>query len=70
MGRSLVRTALTNGDKVTAIAWSQEHGQAEIDTWSGEEVLWLRCDVRVRDSVDLVMKKSINHWGHVDLIAK
>lgn len=65
-----MRTALTNGDKVTAIAWSQEHGQAEMESWCGENVQWLRCDVRVRDSVDMVMRKSINHWGQVDLIAK
>jgi hypothetical protein len=32
--------------------------------------LGLLCDVRVRDTVDQVIKKSIDHWGHVDIIAK
>jgi hypothetical protein len=32
--------------------------------------LGLLCDVRVRETVDQVIRKSIEHWGHFDIIAK
>lgn len=31
--------------------------------------LGLLCDVRIRDTVDAVLQRSIAHWGHIDIIA-
>lgn len=70
MGRALVRSALTHGDKVTAVGWSQEHGKEELSKWQGENVCWAVCDVRIRETVERVISNSIERWGSVDLIAK
>lgn len=70
MGRALVRSALSHGDKVTAVGWSQEHGKEEMGRWQGENVQWMLCDVRIRETVERVISKSIEHWGQVDVIAK
>ena len=39
------------------------------DTKPSSHCLGLLCDVRVRSTVDEVMKKSIAHWGRIDIIA-
>ena len=43
---------------------------AEMKSWMVENSLGMLCDVRVRETVDAVVKKSIEHWGKVDIIAK
>lgn len=42
----------------------------QMEKWQERNCLGLLCDVRVRETVDHVLKKSIEHWGHFDIIAK
>lgn len=70
MGRYLVRTVLAHGDKITAVGWTQEHGPEQVERGQQRNSLGLTCDVRVRESVDAVIKKSVSHWGKVDIIVK
>ena len=71
MGRSLVRALLSHGDKCTAVGWTQENTVEQMEKWQQEKnCLGMLCDVRVRETVDHVIRKSIDHWGHVDIIAK
>lgn len=37
--------------------------------WQNKNCLGLLCDVRVRDTVNWVIKKSVDYWGRVDVIA-
>ena len=40
-------------------------------TWEQDKnCVGMLCDVRVRETVDKVIRKSIEHWGRVDVIAK
>lgn len=41
----------------------------QMEKWQEGNCLGLLCDVRVRETVDTVIKRSIKHWGHVDVIA-
>jgi NAD(P)-dependent dehydrogenase (short-subunit alcohol dehydrogenase family) len=68
MGRSLVRAILAYGDQCTAVGWTQENTPAQMD-WKDRNCIGLLCDVRVRQTVDNVIKRSIEHWGRVDVIA-
>ena len=36
--------------------------------WQDERCLGLLCDVRVRETVDCVLKRSVQHWGKMDII--
>ena len=65
-----MRAATSHGDKVTAVGWTKETSMAEMKSWMVENSLGMLCDVRVRETVDAVVKKSIEHWGKVDIIAK
>lgn len=69
MGRSLVRAILAHGDQCTAVGWTQENTPDQMQKWQDRNCLGLLCDVRVRETVDHVMKRSIEHWGRVDVIA-
>jgi NAD(P)-dependent dehydrogenase (short-subunit alcohol dehydrogenase family) len=69
MGRSLVRAILAHGDQCTAVGWTQENTPEQMEKWQERNCLGLLCDVRVRETVDQVIKKSIDYWGHVDVIA-
>lgn len=69
MGRSLVKAAVSHGDKVTAVGRTSENTMAQMEGWH-ESCLGLLCDVRVRETVDTVIKETIKHWGSVDIIAK
>ncbi|KAK7184246.1 oxidoreductase [Paraphaeosphaeria sporulosa] len=70
MGRSLVRALLSHGDKCTAVGWTQENTMEQMKKWEQEKnCVGMLCDVRVRETVDNVIKKSIEHWGHIDVIA-
>jgi hypothetical protein len=42
----------------------------EMKNWMVENSLGMLCDVRVRETVEVVVNKSIEHWGKVDIIAK
>lgn len=69
IGRSLVKNALSHGDQVTAVGRMLENSMQQMQSWH-ENCLGLLCDVRVRPTVQEVIDKSIEHWGHVDIIAK
>jgi len=70
MGRSLLRTVLAHDDKVTAVGWTQEHTLQQMEGWQGPKSLGLVCDVRVRETVQKVFDKSVEHWGRVDIVVK
>ncbi|EME82194.1 uncharacterized protein MYCFIDRAFT_215608 [Pseudocercospora fijiensis CIRAD86] len=66
-GRSLVKSALSHGDNVTAVGRTLENTMHQMQGWH-ERCQGLLCDVRVRDTVDWVIKKSIEKWGKIDII--
>lgn len=69
MGRSLVKAALAHGDKVTAVGRTFEHTPRQMEGWH-DNCLGLLCDVRVQETIEAVIKKTIQHFGGVDIIAK
>ncbi|ORY17665.1 hypothetical protein BCR34DRAFT_596834 [Clohesyomyces aquaticus] len=69
MGRSLVRAVLSHGDQCTAVGWTQENTVEQMEKWQDQNYLGLLCDVRVRETVDSVIHKSIERWGNIDVIA-
>ncbi|KAF2275194.1 short chain dehydrogenase/reductase family protein-like protein [Westerdykella ornata] len=69
MGRSLVRAVLSHGDRCTAVGWTQENTMEQMQKWQDRSCLGLLCDVRIRETVDMVIKRSIDHWGSIDIIA-
>ena len=76
MGRSVARAALIHGDLVTAVGRIFEdtisaiQNSLSISTEVPEaHCLGLLCDVRVRETVNTVIQKSIAHWGRIDIIA-
>ncbi|KAF2404719.1 short chain dehydrogenase/reductase family protein [Trichodelitschia bisporula] len=69
LGRSLVRAAISHGDKVTSVGWTQEDSMEDVRGWQETNSISMLCDVRVRETVDAVIKKSIEHWGRIDVIA-
>jgi len=70
MGRSVIKAALTNNDLVTAVGRTFVDSMPCMQNWHTQDrCLGLLCDVRVRETVEAVLKKSIDHWGRVDIIA-
>lgn len=69
MGRSLARAALSHNDKVTVVGRAQENTREQMQDWH-ENCVGMLCDVRVRDTVANVIRRSVEHWGRVDIIAK
>lgn len=76
MGRSVVKAALAHNDLVTAVGRTFEHSLPTMQKWvpsipqsPPSHCLGLLCDVRVRETVDAVIKKSVAHWGRIDIIA-
>ena len=76
MGRSVVKSALLHNDLVTAVGRTFETTLPNIQSWfpiasqsPSSHCLGLLCDVRVRETVDAVIQKSIAHWGRIDIIA-
>ena len=70
MGRSLARMALMRGDKVTVVGHDLENSVEQMQGWHESRALGLVCDVRIRETVEGVIQKSIAHWTRVDVIAK
>ena len=67
----MVRALLSHGDKCTAVGWTQENTIEQMEKWQPDKnCLGMLCDVRVKETVDRVIRKSIEHWGRVDIIAK
>jgi NAD(P)-dependent dehydrogenase (short-subunit alcohol dehydrogenase family) len=69
MGRSIVKTCLSHGDKVTAVGRVGEHTLDQMQGWH-DSCLGLLCDVRVSKTVESVIQNTIRHFGAVDVIVK
>lgn len=76
MGRSVVKAALTHNDLVTAVGRNFENSLISMkemhmssSSLASANYLGLVCDVRIRETVGSVLKKSIDHWGRIDFIA-
>ena len=83
MGRSVVKAALAHSDLVTAVGRSltdtlssmlsltPASSNPSLTNMSPESIplLPLLCDVRIRTTVDAIFKKSLEHWGRIDIIA-
>ena len=65
-----MRAVLAHGDKCTTVGWTQENTVEQMNRWQEKNCLGLLCDVRVRETVDTAIQKSIAKWGNVDVIAK
>ena len=71
MGRSIVRAALSHNDCVIAVGRTYETTPGQIKAWEQHpRCCGLICDVRIRESVEDVVKQSIERWGRVDVVAK
>lgn len=71
MGRSLVKAALSHNDIVTAVGRTFENSQADMQHLQAghQNFLGLLCDVRARNTVKFVIDRTIEQWGHIDVIA-
>ena len=83
MGRSVVKAALAHSDLVTAVGRSLIDTLSTLHSLypaslnpsstngpsNPSQLLPLLCDVRIRSTVDAVFKKSLEHWGRIDIIA-
>lgn len=69
MGRSIVKTCLSHGDKVTAVGRIGEHTLEQMQGWH-DSCLGLLCDVRISKTVSSVIENTIRHFGAVDVIVK
>ncbi|KAG9703898.1 hypothetical protein KCU73_g18091, partial [Aureobasidium melanogenum] len=58
MGRSIVKTCLSHGDKVTAVGRVGEHTLDQMQGWH-DSCLGLLCDVRVSKTVQSVIQNTI-----------
>ncbi|KAI5364904.1 Putative short-chain dehydrogenase/reductase SDR, NAD(P)-binding domain superfamily [Septoria linicola] len=67
IGRSLVKSALSHGDNVTAVGRTMENSMQQMQGWH-ERCFGLLCDVRVRSTVEEVIRKSIDRWSRIDVI--
>jgi len=68
MGRSLARACLNQGDIVVAVGRTFENSLESMQGWH-ENCLGTLCDVRARESVEEVIRKTIEHFGRIDVIA-
>ena len=65
-----MKAALAHHDLVTAVGRSYRDTYASIHSPSdAPHCLGLLCDVRVRETINVVLEKSIAHWGRIDIIA-
>ncbi|CAG8902046.1 unnamed protein product [Penicillium egyptiacum] len=69
MGRSLVKTALTNNDLVAAVGRTYENSPAAMKELESANCIGLLCDVRARETVKRVIDQTITHFGRIDIIA-
>lgn len=68
MGRSLVKSALSHGDRVVSVGRNLQSAQPA-HTDQHENCLDLQCDVRARESVARVYERTLEHFGRVDIVA-
>lgn len=69
IGRSLVKSALSHGDNVTAVGRTMENSMQQMQNWH-ENCQGLLCDVRVRATVEEAIQQSQTHWGRINIIVK
>ncbi|PWY69694.1 NAD(P)-binding protein [Aspergillus heteromorphus CBS 117.55] len=71
MGRSLVKTALARDDLVSAVGQTFENSPEAMRELSAEHenCLGLLCDVRARATVKQAIDRTIDRFGHIDIIA-
>ncbi|KAL9602861.1 MAG: hypothetical protein Q9219_001556 [cf. Caloplaca sp. 3 TL-2023] len=72
IGRSVAKAALSHNDLVTAVGRLHEDAIPSIRSSFHSypsHCLPLLCDVRIRPTVDAVIRQSITHWGRIDIIA-
>ena len=72
-----MQAALGKGDLVVALARGAMEVQAKEAeeapaqrTWTHERCLVLRCDVRIKAQVETAVKKTIERFGHLDIVCK
>ncbi|KAF7117539.1 hypothetical protein CNMCM5793_006561 [Aspergillus hiratsukae] len=71
MGRSLVKTALSRNDLVSAVGRTFENSpesMAKLEE-EHENCLGLLCDVRARETVQRVIERTITRFGRIDIVA-
>lgn len=68
MGRSLVKSALSKGDYVASIGRIFESTPEEMANIH-DNCFGTLCDVRSRESVSKAVKRTIDHFGHIDVVA-
>ncbi|KAG5928594.1 hypothetical protein E4U42_000358 [Claviceps africana] len=68
MGRSLVKHALSQGDLVTSVGKVYETDANDMATMH-ENCLGSSCDVRCRESVALVVQKTLDSFRRIDVVA-
>ena len=80
-----MKAALAHDDLVTAVGRTYRDTYASLQDWhptppnatastntspsDASHCLGLLCDVRARETINVVLEKSIAHWGHIDIIA-
>ncbi|KAG6283549.1 hypothetical protein E4U46_007746 [Claviceps purpurea] len=69
MGRSLVKYALSRGDLVTSVGKVHETEANNIASVDQSCSLELLCDVRCRESVNLVIQKTLDKFRRIDVVA-
>ena len=72
MGRSLVKAALQHNDLVCGVGQSQVNTLQAMQDWhpsKPERYLGVLCDVRIRETVNTVISRTIKHFGRLDIIA-
>lgn len=67
MGRSIVKACISHNDKVTAVGRTGENTPTQMRGWH-DLVLGQLCDIRVPQTVEAIYKKTIEHWGRIDII--
>ncbi|KAH8689652.1 short chain dehydrogenase/reductase family protein [Talaromyces proteolyticus] len=71
MGLSLAKAALLHNDLVVAVGRTFENSYESMQKMQAENAncLGLLCDVRARETVRDVVRKSISHFGRIDIVA-
>ena len=64
-----MKSALSHGDNVTAVGRTMENSMQQMQNWH-ERCQGLLCDVRVRETVEDVLRKCQERWERIDVIVK
>lgn len=71
MGLSLVKSAMSHGDRVCAVGRRYEDTMASMKSWypDNPRYLGLLCDVRIQSSVQWAFEEALQRFHDVDIIA-